>query len=142
MFNCIFISSPCSEWSITSKTKQLPFFENFYGGGLGYNYNIIRKNNFSEFIGLGFDYFHSKEQKKWWEGESTDSQNIYAISPQFGAEYRFDHFKVELKYEYHLSRVREKIIFDSVENERNNSSEIHHSYKTLKSLNLSVYYYF
>jgi hypothetical protein len=116
--------------------------QRLYGGGLGYNYNIIRKNNFSEFIGLGFDYFHSKEQKKWWEGESTDSQNIYAISPQFGAEYRFDHFKVELKYEYHLSRVREKIIFDSVENERNNSSEIHHSYKTLKSLNLSVYYYF
>ncbi len=40
------------------------------------------------------------------------------------------------------SENREKIIFDSVENERNNSSEIHHSYKTLKSLNLSVYYYF
>jgi len=89
-------------------------FKHFGGIGVGYNYHLLRVNNFGVFCGIGVDYMHEHIQSKYYyQNEQkeevaktvNDHCNFYAVSPQGGADYRIGHFRTEIKYKFMMSRI-------------------------------------
>jgi hypothetical protein len=122
--------------------------QELYGVGIGYNYHFLHQKNFSEFCGIGFNYFHTKNiiEHSWNTNEisRTDhsKQDIYALSPQFGADYRYQHFRMEFKYIYYLSRRKTSNISE-VDGKFQTEYATHDNENVLlKGLSLSLSYYF
>lgn len=127
--------------------------QRMYGIGIGYEYHFIQQNKFSEFIGIGFDYYHTNE--KYTSHDYTDDvpdvnlkdakytfkQNIYALSPQIGIDYTIGAFKIELKCKYSPSEIVEKET-GKYGNYSEYKKDSTYSTKLLKSLALSLYYNF
>lgn len=135
-----------------SSQELLKLKRRLYGINLGYDYHFIQRRNFSEFIGIGFDYYRTKERIESVNYDSSRDkkenvshdfiQNIYALAPQFGVDYSIEHFKVELKYKYAFARIRKNEKYNFTTGEKSWNIATQHANKIIEGLSLSVYYKF
>lgn len=99
--------------------------EDIIGVGIGYNYGIPIKFDFSAFGGIGLEYlFYSKKKGANLLYEMDDPEhtgvylkahqkkNAYSVIPHIGARYFYKHIQAEIKYSLYMSFISGKMDYE------------------------------